>query len=56
LKQKVFLGLTGLGFRESDARRAIDTATAGAGASEQWTAETLLRKTLALLTSRAGRC
>jgi hypothetical protein len=56
LRQKVFLGLKGLGFRESDARRAIETATSGAGVGEPWTTETLLRKTLALLTSRAGRC
>jgi hypothetical protein len=45
-----FLGLKGLGFRESDARRALDTATSEDGASEPWTAETLLRKTLAVLT------
>jgi hypothetical protein len=50
LRQKVFLGLKGLGFRESDARRAIETATSGDGAAAAWTAETLLRKTLALLT------
>jgi hypothetical protein len=56
LKQKVFLGLKGLGFRESDARRAVETATSGEGATATWTAENLLRKTLALLTSRAGRC
>jgi hypothetical protein len=29
LRQKVFLGLKGLGFRESDARRAIETALVG---------------------------
>jgi hypothetical protein len=50
LRQKVFLGLKGLGFRESDARRAIETATTGDGATPPWTAETLLRKTIALLT------
>jgi hypothetical protein len=50
LRQKVFLGLKGLGFRESDARRAIETATSGDGAAAAWSAETLLRKTLALLT------
>jgi 5-methylcytosine-specific restriction endonuclease McrA len=50
LRQKVFLGLKGLGFRESDARRAIETATSGDGATVTWTAENLLRKALALLT------
>jgi hypothetical protein len=50
LKQKVFLGLKGLGFRESDARRAIESATSGDGTTEPWTAESLLRRTLALLT------
>jgi hypothetical protein len=50
LKQKVFLGLKGLGFRESDARRAIETAISGDGTTAAWTAESLLRKTLALLT------
>ena len=56
LTQKVFLGLKGLGFRESHARRAIEVATSGDGATATWTAETLLRKTLALLTSGVGRC
>jgi hypothetical protein len=50
LRQKVLLGLKGLGFRESYARRALETATSGDGAMAPWTAETLLRKTLALLT------
>jgi 5-methylcytosine-specific restriction endonuclease McrA len=50
VRQKVFLGLKGLGFRESDARRALEAATSEAGTSEPWTAETLLRKTLAALT------
>jgi hypothetical protein len=50
LRQKVFLGLKGLGFRESDARRAIDRVDASAGADEPITAESLLRKTLAMLT------
>jgi hypothetical protein len=50
LRQKVFLGLKGLGFRESDARRALETVTARAGTSSPPTAEGLLRQALAVLT------
>jgi Holliday junction resolvasome RuvABC DNA-binding subunit len=50
LRQKVFLGLKGLGFREKDARRAIETVDASAEGGELMTAETLLRKALAALT------
>ena len=49
LRQKVFLGLKGLGFRETDARRAIESVVAGAG-GEQMTTETLLRQALGVLT------
>jgi hypothetical protein len=50
LRQKVFVGLKGLGFRESDARRALETVTAQAGTSFELTAEMLLRQALAVLT------
>jgi hypothetical protein len=50
LRQKVFLGLKGLGFRESDARRALDTVLANPGAPGALTAEALLRQVLAVLT------
>ena len=50
LRQKVFLELKGLGFRESDARRALETVTARTGTSSPLTAEGLLRKALAVLT------
>jgi hypothetical protein len=48
LRQKVFLGLKGLGFRESEARRALESVVAGA--SGALTAEALLRQALAVLT------
>jgi 5-methylcytosine-specific restriction endonuclease McrA len=48
LRQKVFLGLKGLGFRESDARRALESAAAST--SGALTAEALLRQALAVLT------
>jgi hypothetical protein len=50
LRQKVFLGLKGLGFRESDARKALEMVVAREGASRPLTAETLLREALAALT------
>jgi hypothetical protein len=50
LRQKVFLGLKGLGFRESDARRALETVAGRDGASAPLTAEALLRQALAVLT------
>jgi hypothetical protein len=50
LRQKVFLGLKGLGFRESDARRALETVVGRDGATGQLTAEALLRQALAVLT------
>jgi hypothetical protein len=50
LRQKVFLGLKGRGFRESDARKALEVAVSQASASEPATAETLLRRALAILT------
>jgi len=46
---KVFLGLKGLGFRETDARKALD-AVAHGGESGPVTAEALLRRALAVLT------
>jgi hypothetical protein len=49
LRQKVFLGLKGLGFRESDARRALEAAVERAGGSGQLTAEALLRQALSVL-------
>jgi hypothetical protein len=50
LRQKVFLGLKGLGFRESDARKALEIAVSQASTSEPATAEILLRRALAILT------
>ena len=50
LRQKVFLGLKGLGFRETDARRAIEAVVARANGLEPMTAEQLLRQALAVLT------
>jgi Holliday junction resolvasome RuvABC DNA-binding subunit len=50
LRQKVFRGLRGLGFRETDARKAIEAVVARAGNAEALTAETLLRQALAVLT------
>jgi hypothetical protein len=50
LRQKVFLGLKGLGFRESDARKALETVVARDGAPSSLTAEALLRQALAVLT------
>jgi hypothetical protein len=50
LRQKVFLGLKGLGFRESDARKALERVVAREGASAPLTAEALLREALAVLT------
>jgi hypothetical protein len=50
LRQKVFLGLKGLGFRESDARKALEAVVARAGGSGQLTAEALLRQALSVLT------
>jgi len=47
VRQKVFLGLKGPGFRESDARRALEMVVARAGASEPLTAEARLRQSLA---------
>jgi hypothetical protein len=55
LRQKVFLGLKGLGFRESDARRAIETVVAETAAPVPMTAEMLLRKTLSALTGGPKR-
>jgi Holliday junction resolvasome RuvABC DNA-binding subunit len=49
LQQKVFRGLRGLGFRETDARKAIEAVVA-AGKAEPLTAETLLRQALLVLT------
>jgi hypothetical protein len=48
LRQKVFLGLKSLGFRESDARKALESIVAQSSAP--LTAEALLRQALAVLT------
>ena len=50
LRQKVFLGLKGLGFRETDARRAIEAVAASGEGLQSMTTEALLRRTLAVLT------